>query len=192
VVFLPSTPIEVIPICGYIVVAYGARKGIEVIVRNAEFMSPIFVFSIILLALLLILNIHLEQLKPQWVHRMYPILTVSLYMFVFWGICIMMAMLTPMCNRPENGFLAKFTACTIGAFVTGIIVVVSIVVFGVEQTEVLIYPGLELSNLINIGEFFTRVEVVWMVIAVRTCIVTSACLIWAVSLGTAQLNFSLL
>lgn len=116
-----------------------------------------------------------------------PFLTGSLYVLVFLGICIMMAMFIPICNRPENGFLAKFTACTIGSFVIGIIVVVSISIFGVEQTEILIYPGLELTKLIDIGEFFTRVEVIWMAIAIGTCIVTSACLIWAVSLGTAQI-----
>lgn len=186
-VFLPQTPIEIILICGYIVVGYGARKGIEVVVRNAEFMSPIFVISIIVLGLLLIPSIKFEQLKPQLVHGIYPILTGSFYITTFYGICIMMAMFIPICNRPENGFLAKFTAVTIGAFVVGTIVVVSIAVFGVEQAKVLIYPGLELSKMINIGNFLSRVEVIWMAIAIGTGILTTTSLIWAVSLGVSQI-----
>lgn len=152
-VFLPQTPIEVILICGYIVVGYGAHKGIEVVVRNAEFMAPMFVFSIVSLGLLLIPSIKIEQLKPQLIHGIYPIISGSFYIVTFYGICIMMGMFIPICNRPENGFLAKFTAVSIGSFVVGIIIVVSIAVFGVEQSKVLIYPGLELSKIINIGDF---------------------------------------
>jgi spore germination protein KB len=186
-VFLPQTPIEVILICGYIVVGYGARKGIEVVVRNAEFMAPVFVFSIIMLALLLLPSIKMEQLKPQLVNGVYPILSGSFYVLTFYGICIMMAMFIPICNRPENGFLSKFTAVTIGSLVVGIIIVVSIAVFGVEQAKVLIYPGLELSKIINIGNFLSRVEVIWMAIAIGTGILTTTSLIWAVSLGAAQI-----
>ncbi|WP_367760195.1 hypothetical protein [Ammoniphilus sp. 3BR4] len=49
----------------------GARKGIEVVARNTELMSPLFIFSIVLLGLLLIPSIKMEQLKPQVVHGMY-------------------------------------------------------------------------------------------------------------------------
>ncbi len=187
VVFLPETPVEVILISAYLVVGYGARKGIEVIGRNAEFMSPIFVLSIILLGFLLIPSINMDQLKPQLVHGMFPFFSGSVYILTFFGICIMMSMFIPICNRPENGFLSKFAASTLGAIVVGIIVIVSVAVFGIEQTKLLIYPGLELSKMINIANFFSRVEVIWKEIVIGTAILTSTILIWAVSLGVAQI-----
>lgn len=52
IAFLPKTPTEVILVSGYIVIAYAARKGIEVIARVAEILGPLYLFkcSIIRLA----------------------------------------------------------------------------------------------------------------------------------------------
>lgn len=185
--FLPKTPIEIILIAGFTLVAYAARHGIEVNGRVAEFIGPLYLLSIVVLGLLLIPNVDISRLKPQFDQGVSPFLTGSPFILTFYGICIMMAMFIPLCNRPENGFLAKFTAVSMGAYVVGSIVVLSIAVLGFEQVEHLIYPGLAVTRMVNIGRFWERVEILWMVISVGSGILASAVMIWAFSLGVSQI-----
>jgi len=187
VMFLPKTPFEVILISGFLLIGYAARNGIEVNGRVAEVVGPVYLLSIVVLSLLLIPNVEISRLKPQFDHGVYPFLVGSPFILTFFGICIMMAMFIPLCNRPENGFLAKFTAVSIGAYVIGSIVVMSVAAFGFEQVQNMLNPGLMLSRLINIGHFWERVEIIWMVIAVGSGILASAVMIWAFSLGLSQI-----
>lgn len=92
----------------------------------------------------------------------------------------------PICNKPENGFLAKFIAVTMGSFVILIIVITSIGVFGTDHASIMVNPGLQLTKYIQLGNFFERVEIIWMSIAVGAGIMTGASLILASSLGISQ------
>lgn len=98
----------------------------------------------------------------------------------------MMAMFIPLCNRPENGFLGKFTAVSMGAVFAGVISL-SPAVFGLEHTMRMFSPGLELSRTIHIGLVFTRLEIIWMLITIGAGFMASAILLWAFSLGVSQI-----
>jgi spore germination protein (amino acid permease) len=185
--FLPRTSLELILAAGLFVAAYAARQGIEVIARVTELMGPLFIISIISIGLFVLPHADIKQLKPQLAFGVAPFLVGSPLLLIFFGICIMMAMFIPLCNRPENGFLGKFIAVSLGAVFVSIIVVSAVAVFGYAQAKNMYAPGLELSRMIVLGRFFERVEIIWMMLATGAGIIASAQLLWAFSLGISQI-----
>lgn len=186
--FLPRTPLEVILVSCFLVSAYISRKGIEVIARMTEVLGPMFFVSMMILCFLVLPYVHLTRLKPQFDEGVVPFLVGSPLILTFYGVCIMMAMFIPLCNRPENGFLAKFSAVSMGALLVGLITTFSVGIFGVYEAKNMYSPGLELTRMIHFGNYVERVEIVWLLILVGAAIVAGACLLWAFSLGIAQLT----
>lgn len=185
--FLPTTPFGVILASNFLVSAYIARKGIEVIARMTEVLGPLFFVSGLGLFFMVIPLADIDKLKPQFDNGVAPFMTGAPLILTFFGICIMMAMFIPLCNRPENGFLAKFSAVSMGALFLGLLTALTTGIFGVEQAKNFYSPGLMLARTIHFGGYLERIEVFWMVILMGAGIVASASMIWAFSLGMAQI-----
>ncbi|SDY04715.1 spore germination protein (amino acid permease) [Evansella caseinilytica] len=185
--FLPETPFAAILIGGAVIIGFGARKGIEVIARVCEIIGPIYLISIIFVVLMVMPMGEMENLQPQLVEGFQSIFTGAFMILTFFGICIMMAMFIPINNRVEDGFLAKFVAVSMGGFFVLSTVVLAVYVFGYDNIKNIVVPGLSLTRMIRIGEFIERLEIIWMMIAVGAGIMASAMMIWAFSLGTAQI-----
>lgn len=187
VVFFPKTSEIVFLIASYITIGYAAIKGIEVIGRVCEILGPIYLFSSIVLFLVIIPDIKIDRLKPQFELGIYPALTGTPLILSFIGICIIMGMYIPICNHPENGFIAKFTAVSIGAFIICIFIISTIGIFSYPQAKNMINATLELTRFVHIGEFFERVESIWLMIFIGAAIIVSSNMIWAFSLGISQI-----
>jgi len=185
-IFLPDTPLNVILISSFLVSALIARKGIEVIARMTEILGPLFFLSIVTLSFLVLPSFHIARLKPQFDEGVAPFLVGSSLILVFIGVCIMMGMYIPLCNRPENGFLAKFSACSMGALVVGLIIALSVGIFGIEDAQYMSSPSLQIAKMINFSNYFERVEMIWLLILVGSGIVASSTLLWAFGQGLAQ------
>lgn len=186
-VFLPRTPLDVIMVSSYLVSALIGRKGIEVIARMTEVLGPMFFLSIVTLCFLVLPSFHIARLKPQFDEGVAPFLIGAPLMLTSFGVCIIMAMYIPLCNRPENGFLAKFSAVSLGALVVGLITALSVGVFGFKEAQYLRSPGLELAKMISFGNYLERVEMVWLLVLVGSTIVASSSLLWAFGEGLAQI-----
>jgi spore germination protein KB len=186
-VFILTTPLEVILLTAYLVVAYISRKGIEVIARMCEILGPLYLLSFIVLFLLALPYFHLEHLKPQFDQGIYPFLSGAPMILSFIGICISMGWYSAVCNRPENGFLAKFSAVSLGAVMVTLVIVLSTGIFGVTQAGNMVNPGLELVRFIHISDYFERMDIIWMVIAIGAGIMVAVNAIWIFSLGIAQI-----
>ena len=186
ILVLPNTPIIVILLTGHLIIAYAVKKGIEVIARACEVLSPIFLMSFILLFIILMPLVKIERLKPQLADGFYPVISGSFFILTFIGVCIMMAMYIPICNRPDNGFKAKFIAVSLGASVISILVSIIIGVFGAEQAGNMVNPGLRIIRMISVSDTSIRLDVIWLIIAISAAIITSANLIWASSVGISQ------
>ena len=186
-VFLPMTPLNVILVSSYVVSALIGRKGIEVIARMTEVLGPLFFISIITLCFLVLPSFHIARLKPQFDEGLAPFLIGTPLMLTSFAVCIIMAMYIPLCNRPENGFLAKFSAVSMGALVVGLITTLSVGIFGIEDAQYMYSPGLELAKMINFSNYLERVEMVWLLILVGSTIVASSSMLWAFGQGIAQI-----
>lgn len=184
---LPRTPMFVVLCSGYILIAYCVKKGIEVIARSSEILGPIYLLSFAILFILVSPSVKLERLMPQLADGFYPVFTGGIFILSFIGICIMMAMFIPICNRIENGFLAKFIAVSIGTIVVSILIFFCIGVFGAEQAGNMRNPGLQLSKMISIANIVDRLEILWFMNAIAAAIMASVTLIWSASLGISQI-----
>jgi hypothetical protein len=98
-----------------------------------------------------------------------------------------MGMYIPICNKPKNGFLAKFIAVSLGVSVMGLIICLSIGIFGAERAGNMVNTGVLLARQARLGDFIQRMEIIWFALAVAAGIMTSANLIWAFSLGISQI-----
>lgn len=185
--FFPSTPLIIFVISSLFIASYAAHQGIEVIARVTELLGPLYILSIIIVILLVYPAAELDRLKPQFDHGIYPFLIGSPFLLSYLGICIMMAMFIPICDHPENGFLAKFISVSMGTVFLTAIVVFSIAVFGYEQCLDFQYTGLELNRMISAGRFLERMEIIWMMITTGAGIIASAIMIWAFCLGLSQI-----
>jgi spore germination protein KB len=187
-VFLPRTPLPVVLLGAYLIIAYIARKGIEVIARICEVLGPVFLLSLVGLFLLALPFIHFERLKPQFDLGVYPFLSGMPMILSYVGICIAMNWYIPICNRPENGFLCKFTALSLGSLMVGLIIIFSIGILGIDQAKNITNSGLQLARIIHVGEYFERVEAIWMVIVIGAGIMMAISAVWIFSLSLAQIT----
>jgi len=186
-VFLPRTPLNVILAAGYLACAIIGRKGIEVIARMAEILGPLCFLSFVTLSVLVLPSFHIARLKPQFDEGVVPFLAGTSLLLTSFGVCIIMAMYIPLCNRPENSFLAKFSAVSMGALVVGLVTVLSVGIFGIGDAQYMLSPGLQLAKMINFSNYIERVEMIWLLILVGSGIVASSSLLWAFGQGIAQI-----
>ncbi len=184
--FLPRTPIFVFLLFSYLLIAYGVKKGIEPIGRVCGVLGPLYLMSLLILFVFLIPHVEIHRLKPILENGFSPALSGAPFILSFIGICIIMGMYIPICNKPKNGFLAKFIAVSLGAFTIILLVVISIGIFGAEQAGNMINPGFQLARLLRLGSFLERLEIIWLIVAIAAGIMTTTTLVWAFCLGTSQ------
>lgn len=184
---LPRTSYQIIIYISLAVAAYCAKKGIKVLGRVCEILGPLFFTSLIILTLFVVPKVKIGNMKPQFFSGFFPVFTGTLFILCYLGICIMMTMYIPLNDKPENGFFAKAVASSLGAFIILIFVVSIIGIFGINQGKQMFYPGFELARVIEFQSFFERVESIWIVITITASIISASTLIWACSVGIAQI-----
>ncbi|URZ18477.1 GerAB/ArcD/ProY family transporter [Clostridium felsineum] len=184
---LTKTPTAIIFASSYIFIAYGAKKGVETVGRVSEILGPIYLISFIALFIFVSPEVKLDRIRPIFNESIYTIFSGGIFILTFIGICIMMGMYIPVCNRIRNGFLAKFIAVSIGASVISLLVIFSTCIFGVQNTSNMVNPGVNLARMISFGNSIDRIEVIWFVIAISAALMTGVSLIWASSLEISQI-----
>ena len=185
--FLPRTPIVVILSIGYLVAAYGLKKGIEAIARTCEVLGPLYLITLVIMFVLLTPEVKLHRLKPILANGAGPFIAGIPLILSIISLCITMGMYIPICNKPKNGFLAKFIALTLGSIMIILIIEFSIGIFGAERAGNMVIPGIHLVRLIRIGTFFERLEIVFFITAISAGIMTAINLIWAFCVGISQI-----
>ena len=185
--FLPDTPMDVLFVVSYILIAYGVHKGVETLARMCEFLGPIFLLSQLVLGALLVPKVKIHRLKPVFDQGIYPILTGIPFILSFIGICIIMGMYIPICNHPNKGFIGKFIAVSMGASMIGLLVFTSTGIFGAEQAGNMVNPAFQLARLASLGNFFQRAEIILLIVVTAAGLMTTANLIWAFSTGISQI-----
>ena len=184
--FLPKTPIVVILSIAYLLMAYGLKKGIEAIARTCEVLGPLYLLSLVIMFVFLTPEVKLHRLKPILANGAGPFIAGIPFILSFISICIAMGMYIPICNKPKNGFLAKFVALTLGSIMIGLIIEFSIGIFGAERAGNMVNAGVHLARLIKIGTFFERLEIIFFITAVAAGIMTTINMIWAFCVGISQ------
>lgn len=157
-----ETPILFIIICCMVVVAYGIKKGLEVMVRPSEILVPIIIFFVLLLTIALIKRYNYTNLLPFLENGIKPVLKSSFSVWTFpFGETVTFLMVFPFLNQKKKLLKISFSA----VLVTGFIIFLSVVrdlmalgtgmmmpkrlIFPPNTSAALISENLQLQTLIS-------------------------------------------
>ncbi|MBX9975150.1 endospore germination permease [Cytobacillus firmus] len=162
---LTETPREAVHIIFACILVMGIRLGLETLARTAELLFPLFVFLFMFLVVTLILpptQINHDQILPVFEAGVRPMIkAIFLFTSVFsWPLLVLLMIFPVSVNQPkkaEKSFL-------LGVFIAGISLTVliglTILVLGADNTARQMYPSYTLARKINVGNFLQRLEAV--------------------------------
>lgn len=184
---MPETPKTVFYLVMLLVGAYAVNAGLEPIGRLSELIGPLVVFCLLLSPALNINHIKLENLKPVFQLSLLKDLEYSLLPGSLYGICIIMSVFMAYHNDPKNTLKAK-----LGGLVTGTLLIIFnfltvIMVFGADLGSQLRFPLYSLAQMIEIGDFFERLEPIVMFFWIAAGFISITMLYYVSTLGFAQL-----
>ena len=154
---MPETPIEAIQIIFLIAAVMSASMGIIALARVGELMFPWVLFLFLLLVLTLSPQIEWNHIKPILEDGFGPVLRAGLHSAMYQELIVLMTFL-PLVGKRKGGEKALLWGAVTGGIVLSLIVLLSILVLGIEQTENNTFPAYALAKTINIGNTLQRVE----------------------------------
>lgn len=162
---MPETPIEAIHILFVAIVVMAVRLGIETIARAAEIFFPWFVFLFFMLVVFISPQIEVENLQPVFETSVKPMIHASISLISIFSLSsIIFLMIFPVSvNQPKQAQKAFFWGTFIGGIFLIIIIALTILVLGVDQTARHIYPSYALARKINVADFLQRIEAIMAV-----------------------------
>jgi spore germination protein KB len=102
------------------------------------------------------------------------------------GEAVAFLMIIPFLNAPRKSRSAVVTGLIFAGLVLTVAIIRDIGVLG-AAVDYFLYPSYSASRLINVGEVFTRVEILMGITFLSTVFIKVAILIYSLMLGTAQL-----
>ncbi|MHB1654723.1 MAG: GerAB/ArcD/ProY family transporter, partial [Desulfitobacteriaceae bacterium] len=132
-------------------------------------------------------NIKLENLKPVFQMSMWEDLQNSLLPGSLYGICIIMGVFMAYHNNPKDSLKAKLGGVVTGTLLIIINLLVVIMVFGTNLCSELRFPLYSLAQMIEVGDFFERLEPLVMIFWVAAGFLSITMLYYVSTLGFAQL-----
>lgn len=179
---MPETPIEATQILFLIAAVVCARLGIVVLARVGQLMFPFIVIFFLVLVLTLVPQIHLDFIRPIFDDGLLPILKASANSSVFQELVVMMVFF-PLVRENKMGEKAMLGGALLGGMFIAIIVLLSGLVLGIEQTENSTFPAYALAKTINVGNFLQRVEGILITIWICTFFIKISLLIFSMLKG---------
>jgi len=164
---MPETPIESIQYIFMAAAIICARKGIIILARFGELVFPWIIFLFTILVLTLLPKIDWNYIKPMLEVGWSPIMKAGFQSSMFQEL-IALLVFFPMLHQKKQGERAFMWGVVSGSMILFIIVMLSILVLGIEQTENSTFPAYALAKTINIGNFLQRVEGILITIWIMT------------------------
>ncbi|WP_438347376.1 GerAB/ArcD/ProY family transporter [Paenibacillus sp. FA6] len=185
---MPATPISAILILFIAVVIMGGRLGLEVIGRTAELLFPVIILLFIILVIFLTPEAEIENLQPILENGIKPVLkgTISFIAFPFLELVVLLMIFPYVIKREQikKGFLQ---GTLLGGVILIILIVISILVLGADETSRSLYPSYSLARRVSIDSFFERVEAMLALMWLLTIFIKITVYYLAFNIGLAQL-----
>ncbi|MEK4004760.1 GerAB/ArcD/ProY family transporter [Paenibacillus sp. FSL H3-0333] len=164
---MPETPIEAIQIAFLFAAVMSASMGVIILARLGELLFPWVVFLFLILVLTLIPQIEWNHIKPVLEGGIRPVFQAGGQAAMFQELIVMMTFL-PLVHKRSSGEKAFLWGTITGGAALLLIVLLSILILGIEQTENSTFPAFALAKTINIGNILQRVEGILITIWVLT------------------------
>jgi spore germination protein KB len=164
---MSDTPIEAIQIVFIVAAVMCARSGVIILARVGELMFPWILLLFLVLAFSLTPQIEWDYIKPVLEDGWTPVFKAGFHSSMFQELVVMLAFFS-LVSRKKERERALVLGTVAGGLVISIIVLLSVLVLGIEQTENSTFPAFALAKTINVGNFFQRVEGILITIWVLT------------------------
>ncbi|MFE3975157.1 MULTISPECIES: endospore germination permease [unclassified Peribacillus] len=188
--FLVKTPISVIMASMVLLCAFMVRGGIEVMGRAAQLLVPVFIFPILILIVLLGPDLEFKNIFPVLGNGIMPPIKGSIVPGGWFSEFFLIIFLLPFVADMKKGM--KSGMMTVFAVMMTLIVVNLTVLFVLGSTTATkVYPLMNVTRYISIGDFFEHLESAVMAIWIVGALIKISVFYYAAVLGTAQwLNLS--
>ncbi|WP_102273906.1 GerAB/ArcD/ProY family transporter [Cytobacillus massiliigabonensis] len=184
-VYFPKTPISVIIISITILSALTVIGGLEVIGRVSQIFFPVFIFSIFIITLLLLPQLNPSHLLPIMEDGIFPSLKGAIIPQVWFGEFFIIIFILPFLSDQNNGM--KWGLLTIFMVLLTFITVNLIVLFTLGQTiSGTLYPFLNATRLINLGDFIENLEPIIIAIWILGSFVKITVFYYVTALGIEE------
>ncbi|MEC0128799.1 GerAB/ArcD/ProY family transporter [Paenibacillus pabuli] len=154
-----QTPIRVILIMLICSLIWGLRKGLQPMAASIEMLTPVVVVFMLLLFMGLLPKIDGSHLQPflsvKWTHLIEAVVRGA---FTSFGELIVLTMVLPYVMKGPNVKRDMLLATLMGGLLLSVLLLFSLLVVGPFMTQHDIYISYALSQKINIGNFFERIE----------------------------------
>ncbi|MGN7397995.1 GerAB/ArcD/ProY family transporter [Peribacillus frigoritolerans] len=185
---LPGTPLKAIYILFVCILMMGIRLGLETLARSAEIFFAFFIILFIILVIFVAPQIEFQNIQPLFETGIKP-MTRAVFLFTsnFSLPLIVFLMIFPVSvNQPKQAQKAFFIGTFIGGIFLIIIVVLTILVLGADQSANISYPSYALARKINVENFVQRIEGIMAIMWFITIYFKLVVYFYASVIGLAQ------
>jgi spore germination protein KB len=188
---LVETPIVVIIGSFMILIIYCLRGGIETFGRMGEAVFPLFMFSLVIIWILLLTvkSFNISNLTPILGNGLKPVLTEvfpSVIAFPF-GETVTIMMFLPFLNKKMNAGKVGFAVILIGGILFTINSVLILSVLGPEINQRDQFPLLSATRLVSIADFLERFDAIIILMMVAGVFFKVGIYTYSAALGLSQL-----
>lgn len=183
--FLFHTPLIVVSGSMVLVCALAVRGGVEIVGRFAEIFLPVFITLFLLIIIPIIPELRVPNMFPVTGEGIMPSIAGAFILQLWYSELITVSFLLP--------FVADQKKATKSIMISLLAVIVTLVVSNLatllllgELTGSYTYPFLILARYINLAEFFTHLESLFMAIWVLGAFVKICVFFYVTVLGAAQ------
>jgi spore germination protein KB len=183
---MPETPKFVLNGLLSLIAAYAAAKGIEVIARVIQFILPIFLFAIMAITLLSIIDINLGNLLPLMETDLIKVISGAIAPSTWMGQIVILAVLFPALNIQQEALRKGVSALSGAGILLMLLTIVTIGIFGSKLAGDLIFPFHALAKYVK---FMTieRLEFLVIFIWVSGIVVKTAVFFYLESIIITQI-----
>jgi spore germination protein KB len=188
-VILPATPLYVIIFTATMVGIYGARRGLEPIVRVNEIFLPILLLSVFFIMVLSYPNMDKNNLLPILDNGIVPVIKASIEPADWLGESILLAMVIPFISQKDKIIKISLLGVLLAGLLLTVVALLTIAVYS-DVASNLSYPFLNVVRLITIGRTIERLELLIVPIWILAVYIKTSFLLYITAEASSQwLNF---
>lgn len=161
IAILPRTPISVLSLFFLILLIYATLLGIEAISRVAWFFGP-YLLGFFIITIIFSFPTNPQLLLPIFGKGPLVILKQAALHLNFFSDIILLAFVAPLLEKQKDVFRIGAISLIISTLINALTTAAVIMTFNYVATQRLFFPIYQLTRLISIGEFFQRVEAVFV------------------------------
>lgn len=184
---MPETPTEAFVFMLLLGSAYTALKGPEVVARVGEFIAPVILLGMLTVLLLGVNNMDPQALRPVLGYGWGQVLRAAIFPAAVHVEVIAILTLTPMVREPKQMLKAGIYAALLAGIVAALASACLIMFYGAPRTQRLVYPLYDLARAISFGDFFERIDALFIFTWTAGSFIKVALLLWICSFILAQI-----